>query len=148
MYRLTRSQLTAAATAAIMLASMMVAGPLDAGETPAPEGAKVYFISPQDGDTVSNPVTIIFGLEGMGIAPAGVEQDMTGHHHLIINAELPDLESPIPADDNHIHFGGGQTQATIELPPGSHSLQLLLGDHDHIPHNPTIASKKITITVK
>ena len=147
MYRLTRSPLTAAAAAAMMVAAM-VAGPAGAGETPAPEGAKVYFISPQDGETLSSPVTIVFGLEGMGIAPAGVEKEKTGHHHLIINAELPDPDFSIPADENHRHFGGGQTQATIELPPGSHSLQLLLGDHNHIPHNPPIFSEKITVTVK
>lgn len=118
-----------------------------AGPTPAPEGAKAYIISPADGATVSNPVTIVFGLEGFGVAPAGVEKANTGHHHLIIDAELPDMNAPIPSDEHHKHFGGGQTQTTLELTPGQHSLQLLMGDQNHIPHNPPVMSEKITITV-
>ncbi len=115
--------------------------------TPAPDGVRLYIVSPQDGETVRSPVTVIFGLEGMGVAPAGVEMEGTGHHHLIINAPLPDMSAGIPADDNYRHFGGGQTQATVELAPGEHTLQLLLGDHNHIPHEPPIASEQITITV-
>ena len=84
----------------------------------------------------------------MGVAPAGVEKEKTGHHHLIINAGLPELDFSIPADENYRHFGGGQTEAMIELPAGTHTLQLLLGDHNHIPHNPPVTSEKITITVK
>lgn len=120
------------------------------GETPAPEGAAVYFINIKDGDTVTSPVAIQFGLKGMGIAPAGVEKDKTGHHHLLINAELSedDLDYSIPADDNHKHFGGGQTEVSIELPPGTHTLQLVLGDANHIPHDPPIMSKRISITIK
>ncbi len=108
----------------------------------------LYIIEPADGATVSSPVKVIFGLSGMGVAPAGVERDNTGHHHLIIDADLPDMKQPIPADDHHKHFGGGQTEATVELAPGKHTLQLLLGNFVHIPHDPPVASKKITITVK
>lgn len=117
--------------------------------TPAPANAKVYIISPKDGATVSGPVTVKFGLEGMGVAPAGIAFDNSGHHHLLIDLEeLPPLNAPIPTDNQHVHFGMGQTQTTIELPPGKHTLQLLLGDHMHVPHNPVITSEKITITVK
>lgn len=132
----------------IILALSFFIGVANADRTPAPEGAAVHFISLADGDTVSNPVTIHFGLSGMGVAPAGVRIDGTGHHHLIVNADLPDLDLPIPADDNYRHFGGGQTQATIELPAGDHTLQLLLGDLAHIPHDPPVMSEKITITVE
>ena len=117
--------------------------------TPAPEDAKVYFISPQDGDSVSSPVTIHFGLSGMGVAPAGVKQDNTGHHHLLINLDtLPAMDQSLPATDQIVHFGGGQTEAEIELPAGEHRLRLLLGDHFHIPHQPPVMSEEITITVK
>ena len=111
-------------------------------------GASAYIISPLDGATVTSPVTIQFGLEGMGVAPAGVEKSGTGHHHLIVDAPLPALNEPIPADGNHRHFGGGQTQTTIELAPGTHSLQLLLADHYHIPHNPPVHSNIVTIEVR
>ncbi len=121
-----------------------------AGETPAPEGAKVYFINLKDGDTVKSPVTIEFGLKGMGVAPAGVEKEKTGHHHLIIDEAIEgeELNEAIPADDNHKHFGGGQTETTLELSPGKHTLQLVLGDWSHIPHNPPVMSERITITVE
>ena len=122
--------------------------PAFAGETPAPEGAKLYFIEPADGATVSSPVKVVFGLSGMGVAPAGIEKEHTGHHHLIINADLPNLDEPIPADDNYRHFGGGQTETMVELPAGTHSLQLLLGDWSHVPHNPPVTSEQITITVE
>ena len=120
-----------------------------AGPTPAPEGAKAYIISPADGATVSSPVTVQFGLEGFGVAPAGVEKANTGHHHLLVDADqLPDMDMPIPADDHHRHFGGGQTQVSLDLPPGKHTLQLIMGDHNHVPHNPPVMSDKITIEVK
>ena len=94
-------------------------------------------------------MTVRFGLKGMGVAPAGIEKENTGHHHLLIDvAELPTLDEPIPADDNHKHFGGGQTEVTLELPVGSHTLQLLLGDLNHIPHDPPVVSEKVTITVQ
>lgn len=136
-------------SAAIACALAMLAFPtLAQDRTPAPAGAGVYIISPQDGATVSSPVTVVFGLMGMGVAPAGVEKAKTGHHHLIVDADLPALDEPIPADDNYRHFGGGQTETSVELAPGSHTLQLLLGDHNHIPHDPPVASDKITVTVK
>ena len=121
-----------------------------AGDTPAPEGAKVYFINLKDGDTVKSPVTVQFGLAGMGVAPAGTEKENTGHHHILIDATLEGdaLNEPVPADDNHKHFGGGQTETVIELSPGEHTLQLVLGDWTHIPHNPPVMSERITITVE
>lgn len=114
----------------------------------APATAKVYFIEPKDGAEVTGPVVVKFGLSGMGVAPAGVEKKDTGHHHLLINQKLADGMAAIPADDKHRHFGLGQTEATVTLPPGKHTLQLVLGDHQHIPHNPLVASELITITVK
>lgn len=116
----------------------------------APENAKVYFISPQDGETISGKVKIKFGLSGMGVAPAGVERDNTGHHHLLIDTDTSslDLGQPLPASDKVKHFGGGQTETEIELPSGEHTLQLLLGNHLHVPHDKPVISEKIKITVK
>ncbi len=107
-----------------------------------------YIISPKNGETVTSPIKVVFGLTGMGIAPAGVEQDHTGHHHLIIDTDLPPADQPIPSDKNHRHFGKGQTEAMIELEPGEHTLQLLIGDHSHMQHAAPVASEKITIIVK
>ena len=119
------------------------------GETAAPSNASVYIISPKDGDTVTNPFKVQFGLSGMGVAPAGVDKPNTGHHHLLIDVNEPlDPNEPIPQDKAHLHFGAGQTEAHIELAPGKHTLQLVLGDAKHFPFNPPIISKKITITVK
>jgi hypothetical protein len=120
----------------------------DLPRSPAPKDAELYFISPQDGATVKSPVTVRFGLRGMGVAPAGVAIENTGHHHLLIDAELPPQNMPVPADANHVHFGKGQTEASVMLAPGRHRLQLLLGDHLHIPHDPPVASKPIAITVE
>ena len=122
--------------------------PLLMAESKSPENAKVYFISPADGTTVKNPVIIKFGLKNMGIAPAGIQFENTGHHHLIVDAELPALEMPVPSDDHHLHFGKGQTETELVLSPGQHTLQLLLGDYSHIPHNPPVYSEKITINVE
>jgi len=135
---------------ATLAATMALGGTAHAGETPAPEGASVYFINIKNGDTLSNPVTVQFGLKGMGVAPSGTEKKHTGHHHLIINESIEgeELNEPIPADEQHIHFGGGQTEKTLELPAGTHTLQLVLGDWSHIPHNPPIMSEKITVTVQ
>jgi hypothetical protein len=116
--------------------------------TPSPEGAGVYFIGLEDGAVVSSPLLVRFGLTDMGVAPAGIEREMTGHHHLLIDTDLGDPSLPIASDDNHRHFGGGQTQVSIELPPGEHTLQLVLGDHLHIPHDPPVTSERITVTVK
>src|SRR5215467_7215273 len=116
--------------------------------TPSPQGAEVYIISPKNGAQVHSPVHVIFGLKGMGVAPAGVKFENTGHHHLLIDVEVPkDLEAPLPANEHIVHFGKGQTEAQVPLSPGKHTLQLLLGDMNHIPHNPAVVSKKITITV-
>ena len=109
---------------------------------------EVFFLSPQDGATVSNPVLVRFGLKNMTVAPAGVEKPGTGHHHLLVDAPLPPLDEPIPHDDNHLHFGKGQTETELRLAPGKHTLQLLMGDWTHIPHNPPVYSQPITIFVK
>lgn len=124
------------------------AGIAQVARTPSTQGAELYFIAPADGATITGPVTVKFGLKGMGVAPAGIQLANTGHHHLIIDADLPPLDKPIPADANHVHFGMGQTETTVTLPPGRHTLQLVLGDHLHIPHQPAVTSEKITITVK
>ncbi len=117
--------------------------------TPAPAGAAVYIISPTDGATVGRHVTVRFGLKGMGVAPAGVSKDGTGHHHLLVDVQqLPAAGQPIPNDAQHIHFGGGQTETTLTLTPGTHTLQLELGDAHHVPFDPPLLSKRITIHVK
>jgi hypothetical protein len=115
---------------------------------PSPPGASVYFIAPSDGAVVSNPVRVVFGLAGMGVSPAGVASETAGHHHLLINADPPAFDAPIPADDRHVHFGLGQTEAELTLPPGEHRLQLLLGDELHIPHDPPVISEPVTIQVQ
>ena len=121
----------------------------DSFTSKAPEGAEVYLIAPQDGATVSSPVTVKFGLSGMGIAPAGIDRSETGHHHLLVDLEtLPDLDEALPATEHIKHFGGGQTEATLTLSPGEHTLQLLLGNYVHIPHDPPVLSEPITITVE
>jgi Domain of unknown function (DUF4399) len=124
------------------------AAPAALERRPAPAGAMVYFIEPADGATVTSPFRVVFGLKGAGIAPAGVEREGTGHHHLLIDTDLPDLNQPIPSDANHRHFGGGQTEVELELSPGTHTLQLLLGDERHLPHDPPIMSDRITIQVR
>lgn len=138
--------LAASLAALCMLAA--AAGIAQVARTPSAQGTELYFIAPVDGATLTGPVTVKFGLKGMGVAPAGIQLANTGHHHLIIDAELPPLDKPIPADANHVHFGMGQTETTVTLAPGRHTLQLVLGDHLHIPHQPAVTSQKITITVK
>ena len=110
--------------------------------------SKVYFINLKDGDRVENPIFIQFGLSGKGVAPAGFDNENTGHHHLLIDVEAIDFSKPIPSSKNHLHFGGGQTETSIELTSGEHELQLVLGDLYHVPHSPPITSKRIKITVK
>jgi hypothetical protein len=117
------------------------------GPSPSPAGAAVYFVDLKDGATVPTKVTIHFGLRGMGVAPAGSDRENSGHHHVLIDAPLPPLDEPIPNDFNHLHFGAGQTEATIELTPGDHTLQLLLGDKNHIPHSPPLFSERIKVHV-
>ena len=125
-----------------------IAAAADLPRSPAPQDVELYIISPADGATVASPVTVRFGLRGMGIAPAGVAVENTGHHHLLIDTDAPPFDRPIPADAKHVHFGKGQTEAQVTLAPGSHRLQLLLADHLHIPHDPPVLSKPITIVVK
>lgn len=114
----------------------------------SPAGAQLYFVTPEDGATVSSPVTVEFGLDGMEVVPAGTDKPASGHHHIIVDADLPPLDQPIPADDRHIHFGDGSTSTELALEPGEHTLQLLLGDALHIPHQPPVMSEKISITVE
>jgi hypothetical protein len=119
-----------------------------ADQATAPAGAVVYIVQPAAGARVKSPVTVVFGLTGMGIAPAGVKFDNTGHHHLLIDTALPaDLTQPLPVSDAIRHFGKGQTETTLDLPPGRHTLQLLFADFTHTPFTPNVVSKKITITV-
>ena len=137
-------QITAFTTGLVLSAAVMAAG------TPAPDNAYVYIGWPNDGEVLyaGRPFRVWFGLRHMGVAPKGIDKPNTGHHHLLINTDLPPLDEEIPSDRNHIHFGAGQTETMLELPPGQHTLQLLMGDFDHMPHNPPLYSKKITITVK
>jgi hypothetical protein len=117
--------------------------------TKAPDNASVYFIEPMDGQTVPQTFIVKFGLSGMGVAPAGVERDNTGHHHLLIDIdEMPKMTMSLPATENIKHFGGGQTETTLTLPAGKHTLQLLLGNFAHVPHVKPVMSKKITIVVE
>jgi hypothetical protein len=122
--------------------------PLQGGPSEAPEDAFAYIIWPNDGEVIpGGEFVVMFGLHNMGVSPAGVSKARTGHHHLLINADLPPLDEPIPSADNYVHFGRGQTEYLIQLPKGTHTLQLLLGDENHIPHTPPVMSEKITIRV-
>ncbi|MBT8443550.1 MAG: DUF4399 domain-containing protein [Gammaproteobacteria bacterium] len=116
--------------------------------SPAPPGATVFIISPTDGATVTSPVSVKFGISGISVAPAGQNTPNTGHHHLLIDTELANPDAPVPADPQHVHYGKGQTETSIELEPGQHTLQLVLGDGNHVPHQPPIVSKVVTITVE
>lgn len=115
----------------------------------APTDATAYIISPQNGETVPQTFTVKFGLSGMGVAPAGIERENTGHHHLLVDlAQYPDLSASLPANENIRHFGGGQTETQLTLTPGEHTLQLLLGNYLHVPHDKPIMSEKIKIFVE
>jgi len=131
-------------------ASVLAAAAFAQARQPAPAGAEVYFIAPRNGATVQGPVTVKFGLKGMGVAPAGVKFDNTGHHHLLVDTDLSDLklDAPLPATDKVLHFGKGQTETMVTLAPGKHTLELLFADYQHVPFDPTLHSQKITITVK
>lgn len=134
---------------AVGLAGLVFAQAAPPVRAKSADGARVYIVSPKAGETVSSPFTVVFGLKGMGVAPAGIDRANTGHHHLLIDLEqTPDLNAPLPATDKVRHFGGGQTEAEITLPPGTHTLQLVLGDSLHIPHDKPLMSEKITITVR
>lgn len=136
-------------SAIIAIVGLFSIGPAVAELTPAPKNARVYIIWPPDGQVIyGGKLWVRMGLRNAGVAPKGVELPNIGHHHLLIDTDLPPLDQEIPSDRNHLHFGGGQTEARlVDLPPGKHTLQLLLGDHDHTPHDPPIYSEKITITV-
>jgi hypothetical protein len=134
--------------AAAFLLVTMSAIAADLPRSLAPAEVALYFIAPQDGAKVANPVTVRFGLKGMGVAPAGIAMAGTGHHHLLIDATVPPFDRPVPADDRHVHFGKGQTETVVKLTPGRHRLQLLLGDHLHLAHDPPVISAPITITVE
>jgi len=139
----------AAPPAAPPAASTPAAAPAAPTRKPAPAGAMAYIIEPTDGARVSSPVRVVFGLKGFGVAPAGVDRNDAGHHHLLVDAGMPaNLALPIPNDAQHRHFGGGQTEVELTLPPGRHTLQLVVGDHLHIPHDPPIASTVVTIEVQ
>lgn len=124
------------------------AEPVTMQRTASADGARVFFITPADGATVSNPISIEFGVEGMEVVKAGNDLPHSGHHHLLIDTDLPDLGLPIPADEHHVHFGDGRTATEISLPPGEHTLQMLLGDHLHVPHDPPLMSEVIRVTVE
>ncbi|WP_299870244.1 DUF4399 domain-containing protein [uncultured Hoeflea sp.] len=140
----------------IATVGLTVSGPVLGQGLPSAEGASVYFVNLEDGATVSGPVKVVFGLSGMGVAPAGTEKENTGHHHLLINRPplgegedgTDELLYGLPADDNHMHFGAGQTEVSLDLAPGTHTLQLVLGDMNHVPHLKPIMSEVITITVE
>src|SRR3954451_5824230 len=121
--------------------------PAQAQPRSMPEGAKVYILWPPDGQVIRGAFWVRMGLAGAGGAPAGVERAGTGHHHIIVDAPLPKLDEPIPNDRNHLHFGLGQTEARLDLPAGKHTIQLLLGDENHVPHQPPLYSKPVTVTV-
>ena len=138
--KMNSTKLTLAALA-LLISNTLMAG------TPSPENANAYIISPANGETVTKTFTVKFGLQGMGVAPAGIDKKNTGHHHLLIDAKkLPAMNTPMGS--NVKHFGGGQTETKVTLTPGTHTLQLVLGDKSHIPHSPPVVSKKVTITVK
>lgn len=137
----------------LALAALFCTTPLAAlaemPRTATPAGAQVYFIEPADGATVGQTFTVKFGLRGMGVAPAGVDMPATGHHHLLVDGtELPAMDMPLPMTDQVRHFGKGQTETEVTLSPGTHTLQLLVGDKNHVPLDPPVISKKIEITVK
>jgi Domain of unknown function (DUF4399) len=135
--------------AALLLGSVLAAPVALAGDTPAPADAYLYIGWPNDGEVIdASRFRVWFGLRHMGVAPAGVDKPNTGHHHLLVDTPVPPADQPIPNDRNHLHFGGGQTEAMVELPPGTHTLQLIMGDKDHVPHNPPVVSRQITITVR
>jgi hypothetical protein len=142
-----------AALLSLSLATVLACGAVCAqqaktgGPTPSPEGAEVHFVGLADGARLPPKATIRFGLKDMGVAPAGLERENSGHHHLLIDTELPPLDQPIPNDFNHLHFGAGQTETEVTLKPGTHTLQLLFADKDHIPHTPPLMSPRIRVVV-
>lgn len=135
--------------AAVLGAALLMPGTVLAEPATAPEGARAYIMWPKNGTVIQGgKLWVRMGLQNMGVAPAGVNKDGTGHHHLLVDTDLKNLDEPIPNNKNNLHFGGGQTEVRLELPPGTHTLQMVLGDQDHVPHNPPVMSEKVTITVR
>ena len=127
---------------------LLASGGQAVAREPAPPGARAYIVWPKNGQTIAGgKFWLRMGLKGAGVAPAGIQKEGTGHHHVLIDTELPPMDEPIPNNQTHLHFGAGQTEARIELPPGQHTLQLLLGDAEHVPHDPPVMSDRITIIV-
>ncbi|HEV2555689.1 MAG TPA: DUF4399 domain-containing protein [Bosea sp. (in: a-proteobacteria)] len=145
---MTPSRFAALLAASVLLAASPDLAQSGSGRQPAPKGAEVYFHYPLDGLRVPERFTVRMGLKEMGLAPAGTEWANTGHHHLLINTEPGPPDQPIPADYNNIHLGNGQSEVVVTLPKGRHTLQLLLGDHNHVPHDPPVMSRKITVYVR
>ena len=136
-------------TVALLALALFTLLPAHAQRTPAPANAAVYIVWPPNGAVIDGGrLWLRMGLRNMGVAPKGVKMANVGHHHVLVDTELPAMDQQIPNDRNHVHFGAGETEARLELPPGKHTLQLLLGDHDHVPHDPPIHSNRITITVR
>jgi hypothetical protein len=137
-------------TSRVLLSMLAVLAGVAKAHSP-PEDARVFFIEPTDGAVVASPVRIEMGIENFGITPAGTEgriRHTSGHHHVLVDVEtLPSMDAPIPRDAQHLHLDGGETELMLDLPPGRHSLQLLLGDEDHEPHAPPLLSERIWITV-
>lgn len=133
----------------LLVATPILAQNGQSGErSTAPKDASVYFIEPRNGQTVGPHVRVVFGARNIGVAPAGTTFANTGHHHLVVDGPLPPLTEAVPFDRHHLHFGAGQTETVIDLPPGRHTLQLVMGDHNHIPHDPPVVSKPITVVVR
>ncbi|WP_426119460.1 DUF4399 domain-containing protein [Pseudomonas sp. DSP3-2-2] len=144
-----KTLLVKTALTGLLLSASLLANAADVPHTASPAGAEVYIISPKDGATVPGTFKVQFGLKGMGVAPAGVDVPDTGHHHLLIDVkDQPDLNAPLPVSDNIRHFGKGQTETEVTLPPGRHTLQLIVGDKSHIPLSPSVESKAISVNVK
>lgn len=139
----------AASIAWLLMTGLVLAAPIQAAaaRTASPPGAAVYFHYPLNRVTVPPTFKVLIGLRGMGVAPAGVQKADTGHHHLLIDTPLPSMGDPIPSDPQHIHLGNGQTEVEVTLPPGKHTLQLIVGDYDHVPLDPPVISQRITISV-
>ena len=136
--------------AMILAAGLLAAAAASPGTSPSAAGAKVFFANVKSGDTITSPAVIKFGISGMELAPAGTEKPNTGHHHLLVDTAIdgPALDMPIPQDEQHLHFGKAQTETTVTLPKGKHTLQLVLGDWTHAPHRPPVMSERITVTVQ
>jgi len=150
--RKTRRMSMAAAVSAASIVGLLTLS-ASAGTSPSPDGARVYFVNLSDGQSVTSPFKVVFGLKGMGVAPAGVDNEVfkhIGHHHLFIDTSMTDeiAENGIPFDDSHKHFGKGQTETSLDLPPGKYRLRLVFGDPYHVPHKPVVASEEITIRVR